>query len=47
MRKSEYRSNGSWDETEGQPRKNKSLKKGFDKKPKNKKEWENRYYNGE
>jgi hypothetical protein len=47
MRKSNYRSNDNWDEMEGGPRKNKSLKKGFDKKPKNKKEWENRYYNGE
>ena len=48
MKKSNYRNSGNWDdEFEGQPHKNKSVKRGFDKKPKNKKEWENRYYNGE
>lgn len=47
MRKSEYRDNDSWDGVEGHSSKNKSLKKGSDKKPKNKKEWENRYYKGD
>ena len=47
MKKSNHRSNDNWEDNEATTRKNKSVKKSFEKKPKNKKEWENRYYNGD
>ena len=47
MKKTNHRNNDNWEYKEETPRKNKSVKRGFDKKPKNKKQWENRYYKGE